>query len=163
MIISSPSDYREAAKRKLPRFLFDYIDGGSYSESTLRANLADLEKITLRQRVLRRIEHIDLKTELFGQTLAMPIALAPVGISGMYCRRGEVQAAKAAAQFGIPFTLSTLSVCPLEEVAAQSAQPIWFQLYVLKDRGFIKNMLERAQAAGIQTLVFTADMAVPGA
>ena len=163
MIISSPSDYREAAKRKLPRFLFDYIDGGSYSESTLRANLADLEKITLRQRVLRRIEHIDLKTELFGQALAMPIALAPVGISGMYCRRGEVQAAKAAAQFGIPFTLSTLSVCPLEEVAAQSAQPIWFQLYVLKDRGFIKNMLERAQAAGIQTLVFTADMAVPGA
>ncbi|ARG98662.1 FMN-dependent L-lactate dehydrogenase LldD [Legionella micdadei] len=163
MIISSPLDYREAAKRKLPRFLFDYIDGGSYSECTLRANLADLEKITLRQRVLKKIDHLNLETELFGQKLAMPIALAPVGITGMYARRGEVQAAKAAAKYGIPFTLSTLSICPLEEVAAQSPQPIWFQLYVLKDRGFLKNMLERAQAAGIKTLVFTADMPVPGA
>ncbi|KTC84597.1 MULTISPECIES: FMN-dependent L-lactate dehydrogenase LldD [Legionella] len=163
MIISSPSDYRKAAERKLPRFLFDYIDGGSYNEHTLQANTTDLERIILRQRVLKSIEHLSLKTELFGQKLAMPIILGPVGITGMYARRGEVQVAKAAAKQGIPFTLSTLSICPIEEVASQSPQPIWFQLYVLKDRGFLKNMLERAQAAGAQALVFTADMPVPGA
>ncbi|KTD33791.1 FMN-dependent dehydrogenase [Legionella nautarum] len=163
MIISSPLDYRKAAERKLPRFLFDYIDGGSYNEHTLQANTADLKQIILRQRVLKSIENLSFETELFGQKLAMPIILAPVGITGMYARRGEVQAAKAAAKYGIPYTLSTLSICPIEEVASQSPQPIWFQLYILKDRGFLKNMLERARAAGAQTLVFTADMAVPGA
>lgn len=163
MIISSASDYREAAKRKLPRFLFDYIDGGAYAEYTLNANIADLKKITLRQRILKKIEHLSLETELFGQKLAMPIVLSPVGITGMFARRGEVQAAKAAANKGIPFTLSTLSICSLEEVSSQSPKPIWFQLYVLKDRGFMKNVLERAQAVGVQTLVFTVDMPIPGA
>ncbi|KTD20800.1 FMN-dependent dehydrogenase [Legionella lansingensis] len=163
MIISSASDYREAAKRKLPRFLFDYIDGGSYAEHTLKANTADLEKVTLRQRVLKNIDSLSLETELFGQKLAMPIVLAPVGITGMYAKRGEVQMAKAAANKGIPFTLSTVSVCSIEEVSSQSSQPIWFQLYVLKDRGFMKNVLERAQAVGVQNLVFTVDMSMPGA
>jgi L-lactate dehydrogenase (cytochrome) len=163
MIISSPSDYRAAARRKLPRFLFDYIDGGAYGEHTLQANVADLARISLKQRILKNVASLNLETELFGRKLAMPVILAPVGLTGMYARRGEVQAAKAAASKGVPFTLSTVSVCSLEEVAPQSPQPIWFQLYVLKDRGFMKNALERAQAAGATTLVFTVDMPVPGA
>ncbi|WP_241596275.1 FMN-dependent L-lactate dehydrogenase LldD [Rosenbergiella epipactidis] len=163
MIISSASDYREAVRRKLPRFLFDYIDGGAYTEHTLRANSADLATISLRQRILRNVENLSLKTTLFGQQHDLPVILSPVGLTGMYARRGEVQAANAAAAKGIPFCLSTVSVCSIEEVAAQSAQPLWFQLYVLKDRGFMRNALERAQAAGINTLVFTVDMPTPGA
>ena len=163
MIISSALDYRLAAKRKLPRFLFDYIDGGAYAEHTLKKNMSDLADVTLKQRILKNVDHLSLETQLFGQKLAMPIILGPVGLTGMYARRGEVQAAKAAANKGIPFTQSTVSVCSLEEVASQSSQPIWFQLYVLKDRGFMKNALERAQAAGVKNLVFTVDMPTPGA
>ena len=163
MIISSASDYRAAAKRKLPRFLFDYIDGGAYAEHTLRANGSDLADISLRQRVLKNVDNVSLETRLFGESLAMPIILSPVGLSGMYARRGEVQVARAAANKRIPFCLSTVSVCSIEEVASQSDQAIWFQLYVLKDRGFMKNALERARAAGVTTLVFTVDMPTPGA
>ena len=163
MIISSASDYRAVAKRKLPRFLFDYIDGGAYAEHTLRANSSDLSDISLRQRVLKNVDNLSLETRLFGESLAMPIILSPVGLSGMYARRGEVQAAKAAASKRVPFCLSTVSVCSIEEVASQSKQAIWFQLYVLKDRGFMKNALERAKAAGVTTLVFTVDMPTPGA
>ncbi|MCH5487482.1 FMN-dependent L-lactate dehydrogenase LldD [Pseudomonas syringae] len=163
MIISSASDYRAAAKRKLPRFLFDYIDGGAYAEHTLRANGSDLADISLRQRVLKNVDNVSLETRLFGESLAMPIILSPVGLSGMYARRGEVQVARAAANKRIPFCLSTVSVCSIEEVASQSDQAIWFQLYVLKDRGFMKNALERAKAAGVTTLVFTVDMPTPGA
>ena len=163
MIISSASDYREAARRKLPRFLFDYIDGGAYAEHTLRANSADLTGISLRQRILKNVETLSLQTTLFDQPLAMPIILAPVGLTGMFARRGEVQAVKAAENKGIPLCLSTVSVCSIEEVVAQSQQSIWFQLYVLKDRGFMKNALERAKAAGVKNLVFTVDMPTPGA
>ena len=163
MIISSASDYREAARRKLPRFLFDYIDGGAYAEHTLRANSSDLASISLRQRILRNVDSLSLKTTLFGMEQSLPIILSPVGLTGMYARRGEVQAAKAAATKGIPFCLSTVSVCSIEEVSSQSSQSIWFQLYVLKDRGFMRNALERAQAAGVTTLVFTVDMPTPGA
>ncbi|QAY85729.1 FMN-dependent L-lactate dehydrogenase LldD [Pseudomonas arsenicoxydans] len=163
MIISSASDYREAARRKLPRFLFDYIDGGAYAEHTLRANSADLTGISLRQRILKNVETLSLGTTLFDQPLSMPIILAPVGLTGMFARRGEVQAVKAAQNKGIPLCLSTVSVCSIEEVVAQSQQPIWFQLYVLKDRGFMKNALERAKAAGVKNLVFTVDMPTPGA
>ncbi|MCA4960398.1 MULTISPECIES: FMN-dependent L-lactate dehydrogenase LldD [unclassified Pseudomonas] len=163
MIISSASDYREAARRKLPRFLFDYIDGGAYAEHTLRANSADLSGISLRQRILKNVETLSLETTLFEQKLAMPIVLAPVGLTGMFARRGEVQAVRAAQNKGIPLCLSTVSVCSIEEVVAQSQQPIWFQLYVLKDRGFMKNALERAKAAGVRNLVFTVDMPTPGA
>jgi len=163
MIISSASDYREAARRKLPRFLFDYIDGGAYAEHTLRANSADLTGISLRQRILKNVETLSLDTTLFDQPLAMPIILAPVGLTGMFARRGEVQAVKAAQNKGIPLCLSTVSVCSIEEVVAQSEQAIWFQLYVLKDRGFMRNALERAKAAGVKNLVFTVDMPTPGA
>ncbi|WP_439146363.1 FMN-dependent L-lactate dehydrogenase LldD [Vibrio sp.] len=163
MIISASTDYRAAAKVKLPPFLFHYIDGGSYGEHTLRRNTADLAEIALKQRVLNDMSDLNLETELFGEKLAMPIALAPVGLTGMYARRGEVQAAKAADNKGIPFTMSTVSVCPIEEVAPKIERPMWFQLYVLKDRGFMKNVLERAKVAGVTTLVFTVDMPVPGA
>ncbi len=163
MIISAPSDYREGARRKLPRFLFDYIDGGAGTETTLGRNTADLSKIALRQRVLKDVAALSLETDLLGRQWAMPVALAPVGLSGMYARRGEVQAASAATDAGIPYTLSTMSVCPIEEVQSAVDKPIWFQLYVLKDRGFMRHALERAVAAGIDTLVFTVDMPVPGA
>jgi L-lactate dehydrogenase (cytochrome) len=163
MIISASTDYRAAAERRLPPFLFHYIDGGAYAEHTLRRNVSDLADIALRQRVLRNMSDLSLQTQLFGETLAMPVALAPVGLTGMYARRGEVQAARAAANKGIPFTMSTVSVCPIEEVASAITRPMWFQLYVLKDRGFMQNALERAQAAGVTTLVFTVDMPTPGA
>ncbi|MGY8562789.1 FMN-dependent L-lactate dehydrogenase LldD [Paracidovorax citrulli] len=163
MIISASTDYRAAAQRRLPPFLFHYIDGGAYAEHTLRRNVADLADIALRQRVLRDMSDLSLEAELLGERMAMPVALGPVGLTGMYARRGEVQAARAAASRGIPFTLSTVSVCPIEEVAPAIDRPMWFQLYVLKDRGFMRNALERAKAAGVTTLVFTVDMPVPGA
>ncbi|WP_333895928.1 FMN-dependent L-lactate dehydrogenase LldD [Brevundimonas aurantiaca] len=163
MIISSPSDYREAARRKLPPFLFHYIDGGAYAEHTLRRNVEDWRDVALRQRVLQDMSSLSLETQLFDETLRLPIVLAPVGLTGMYARRGEVQAARAAASRGVPFTLSTVSVCPIEEVAPAIDRPMWFQLYVLRDRGFMKNALERAKAAGVKTLVFTVDMPTPGA
>ena len=162
MIISAPTDFREAARRRLPPFLFHYIDGGANAEHTLRRNVEDLADIALRQRVLRDVAELRLDTALFGRRLAMPVVLAPVGLTGMYARRGEVQAARAAATAGVPFTLSTVSVCAIAEVQAASSAPIWFQLYVLKDRGFMRDALERAQAAGVETLVFTVDMPVPG-
>ncbi|MEH6743255.1 FMN-dependent L-lactate dehydrogenase LldD [Hyphomonas sp.] len=162
MIVSSPDDYRAAARRRLPHFLFDYIDGGANAEETLRRNVSDMQAIELRQRVLKGTAEIDLSTSLFGEKLALPLALAPVGLTGMYARRGEVQAAKAAESAGIAYSLSTVSVCPIEEVVPASDRPIWFQLYVLKDRAFMKSALERALAAGVKTLVFTVDMPVPG-
>ncbi len=163
MIISSANDYREAARRRLPPFLFHYIDGGAYAEYTLKRNVEDLSSIALRQRVLNDMTHLDLSTEIFGEKLSLPVALSPVGLTGMYARRGEVQAATAADKKGIPFTMSTVSVCPIEEVAPKLSRPMWFQLYVLRDREFMKNVLERAKAAGCSTLVFTVDMPVPGA
>jgi len=162
MIISGPSDYREAARRKLPPFLFDYIDGGAGDEATLRANQDGLASVNLKQRVLRDVASLSLRTELFGERLAMPVILGPVGLSGMYARRGEVQAARAARAAGIPYTLSTVSVCSLEEVIAANGAPIWFQLYVLKDRGFMKDALRHAEALGVTKLVFTVDMPAPG-
>ncbi|MBL7667246.1 FMN-dependent L-lactate dehydrogenase LldD [Moraxella osloensis] len=163
MIISSANDYREAARRRLPPFLFHYIDGGAYAEYTLKRNVEDLSSIALRQRVLKDMTQLDLSTEIFGEQLSLPVALSPVGLTGMYARRGEVQAAMAADKKGIPFTMSTVSVCPIEEVTPKINRPMWFQLYVLRDRKFMQNVLERAKAAGCSTLVFTVDMPVPGA
>lgn len=162
MIVSSGKDYRAAAKRRLPRFLFDYIDGGSYGEETLARNLSDLGAVQLRQRVLRGVGDISLETDWFGMRQAMPVALAPVGLTGMYARRGEVQAARAAARKGVPFCLSTVSVCDIAEVV-EGAGPIWFQLYVIRDRAFMADLLATAKAHGCRALVFTVDMPVPGA
>lgn len=163
MIISAPGDFREAARRRLPPFLFHYIDGGAYAERTLERNVEDFAAIALRQRVLKGSDDLDLSVDVFGDRLALPLVLAPVGLTGMYARRGEVQAAKAAASRGVPFTLSTVSVCPISEVALTIDRPMWFQLYVLRDRGFMRDALDRARAAGVKTLVFTVDMPVPGA
>ncbi|WP_029907049.1 FMN-dependent L-lactate dehydrogenase LldD [Caulobacter sp. UNC358MFTsu5.1] len=163
MIISSTTDFREAARRKLPRFLFDYIDGGAYAERTLGRNVSDLADLSLRQRVLKDVSQVDTSTTLFGHYQALPVALAPVGLTGMYARRGECQAAKAAAAKGVPFCLSTVSVCDLQEVSRASPTPIWFQLYVLRDRAFMRDLLARATDAGATALVFTVDMPVPGA
>jgi L-lactate dehydrogenase (cytochrome) len=162
MIVTSASDYREAARRRLPRFLFDYINGGANVEQTMRANIADLIDVSLRQRVLKNVSDLSLATEWFGQRSALPVILSPVGLLGMLARRGEVQAAKAAAKRDVPFVLSTVSVCSLEEVTSQCPRPIWFQLYVLKDRGFMRNVLERAKSPGVENLVFTVDMPLPG-
>lgn len=162
MIISSATDFREAARRRLPRFLFDYIDGGANAERTLARNVSDIADLSLRQRVLKDVSNTTLDCELFGQKLALPIALAPVGLSGMYARRGETQAARAASKKGIPYCLSTVSVCALKEVVPHSRAPIWFQLYVLRDRGFMRDVLTIARDLGVTTLVFTVDMPVPG-
>ncbi|MGD9539402.1 FMN-dependent L-lactate dehydrogenase LldD [Methylocystis sp.] len=162
MIVSSALDYRKAAQRRLPRFLFDYIDGGANAEDTLRANVADLRAVNLRQRALKNVSDLSLATEWFGRRSELPVILGPVGLSGMFARRGEVQAARAAAKKNVPYVLSTLSICSLEEVATSCPSPIWFQLYVLKDRGFMQSMLERAQRAGVEILVFTVDLPVHG-
>ena len=162
MIVSAPSDYREAARRRLPRFLFDYIDGGAVAENTMNANATELASVALRQRVLCGAGDPTLATTILDASWAMPVALGPVGATGMYARRGEVQAARAASRAGIPYTLSTVSVCSIEEVASQASGALWSQLYVLKDRGYMRNALERAWAAGMKTLVFTVDMPIPG-
>ena len=162
MKAAAVSDYRELARRRLPRFLFEYIDGGSYAEVTLRRNVADLESVALRQRVLRDVSAIDLSVDLFGQRLAMPVALAPIALAGLSARRGEVQAARAAEAAGVPFCLSTVSACALAEVAAGVTRPFWFQLYMIRDRGFTRELLAQAEATGCSTLVFTVDMPVPG-
>ena len=163
MITANVQDFREGARRRLPRFLFDYLDGGSYAERTLKTNTADFEAIALRQRVLRDVSEIDLSAELFGAKAAMPLALAPVGLAGLFARRGEVQAARAAQEAGVPFCLSTVSACPLAEVHEALQAPFWFQLYMIKDRGFMRELLQQAQAAGCTALFFTVDLAVPGA
>lgn len=162
MIAASIPDFRELARRRLPHFLFEYIDGGSYSETTLRRNVEDLRDIALRQRVLRDVSGLDLSTELFGQKLKLPVALAPIGLAGMNARRGECQAVRAAETAGIPFTLSTVSACSLAEVAKAAAKPFWFQLYMTRDRGFMRELLQEAVELNCSTLVFTVDMPVPG-
>ncbi len=160
---ASVSDWRERARRRLPRMIFDYIDGGAYAETTLRRNVEALEGIALRQRVLTDISKLKLSTELFGQKLAMPIILAPVGMAGLYAHRGETQAARAAEAAGLPFCLSTVSICALEEVRDAVTKPFWFQLYMIRDRGFMAALLERAKEVGSPVLVFTVDLPVTGA
>ena len=155
-------DYRRLAQRRLPRFLFDYIDGGASDEITLAANVADFAAVRLRQRVLVNVDRIDTAATLAGESCAMPLALAPVGMAGMMARRGEAQAVRAANAAGVPFTLSTVGICPLAEVAAASHAPFWFQLYMIRDRGVIAALLEQAWAAGCRTLVFTVDLPLPG-
>lgn len=156
-------DWRNEAKRRLPRLLFDYVDGGSYSEKTMARNVLDLGNIALRQRVMVDVSQISLATEVLGQTLSMPVLLGPVGLAGMFSRRGEVAASRAAEQAGITFCLSTSSVCSLEEVHSAGGAPFWFQLYMIKDRDFMVRLLDRALAAECPALIFTVDLALPGA
>src|ERR1700759_3163558 len=145
---ASVADYRELARRRLPNIFFEYIDGGSYAEVTLRSNLCVLEDLALRPGVmLQDRSKLDMSVTTLGQTMAMPVGLAPVGMAGMYARRGETQAAKAAAQAGVPFCLSTVGICSVEEVARTVAPP-WFQLYVLKDRGYMRELVRRAKEVG---------------
>lgn len=160
---ASVRDYRELARRRLPRQLFDYIDGGAYEESTMRANVDDLHRHRLRQRVLRDVGGITLGARLFDRDMSMPVALAPVGLGGMFACRAEVQAAQAAESAGVPFCESTVSICSVEEVAAATSVPPWFQLYVMRDRGYAEDLMARAAAVGVEVLVLTVDLAVVGA
>lgn len=161
MLAANINDYRTLAKRRLPRFMFEYIDGGAFAEATLRRNVSDFEELPLKQRILDGVGETDIKTTLFGQNYAMPVTLAPIGLAGLNARRGEIQAVRAAQAAGVPFILSTMSVCTMEEIRKKT-DPIWFQLYVMRDRGFMKAMIERAKASGCTALIFTVDMPVPG-
>ena len=162
MKLRTADELQRLANRRLPPFLAEYINGGSYSEHTLRRNVEDLRTIELRQRVLNDVSNVSTGATLFGRECALPLGLGPIGISGMFARRGEVQAARAAEQANVPFCLSTVSICSLEEVRAAVKVPIWFQLYMIRDRAFMGELLDRAIAAGCSALIFTVDMPVPG-
>ncbi len=162
LLPASYVDFRREAEKRLPRFLFDYIDGGAGAEVTLARNTADWETVQLTQKVLCDASAMDCSVELFGRKLAMPLVLSPVGMGGMTARRGEVQAKRAADAAGIDFCLSTVGICPMEEVAPVSDRPFWFQLYMLKDRGIVQEILARARDHGVETLAFTIDLAVLG-
>jgi len=162
MKAASVHDYRQLARKRVPHFLFEYLDGGSYAEITKERNRADLESLALRQRVLRDVSDIDTTVTWFGRDYRMPVGLAPVGLAGMYARRGELQAVKAAEAAGVPFALSTVGVCPIGEVAAIATSPFWFQLYMIRDREFMRDMLKLAREARCSALIFTVDMPVPG-
>ena len=160
---ATAGDYRELARRRLPRQLFDYIDGGAYEEATMRANVADLQDVLLRQIVMRDVSVRDQHVEVLGQQMKMPVILAPVGLGGMFAPRAEVQAARAAERAGIPFVESTVSICPIEEVAEATSTPPWFQLYVMRDRGYAQDLMARAHVVGAPVLLLTIDLAVVGA
>ena len=159
---ATAADWRAQAERRLPRFLFDYVDGGAGDEATLAANVQDFATIRLRQRVLIDVSQVDTRSQLAGQDCALPLALAPVGLAGMMARRGEAQGARAAQAAGVPFTLSTVGICPLSEVVAATGAAPWFQLYMLRDRGAVRALLDDAWAAGSRTLVFTVDLPATG-
>src|SRR5437867_61133 len=160
--ITCIEDLRQTGRRKVPRAFFDYAEDGSYSQQTLRANRADLEHIALRQRVLVDVSQRDLTTSILGEKISLPLALAPIGLCGMQHGDGEILACRAAQAAGIPFTLSTMSICAIEDVAKAVGKPFWFQLYVIKDRGFIRALIERAAAARCSALVLTLDLQVLG-
>jgi L-lactate dehydrogenase (cytochrome) len=156
-------DYRELARRRLPRQLFDYVDGGAYDEATLRANVSDLERVLLRQVVMKDVSTREQAVEVLGQRLELPLILAPVGLAGMLATRAEAQAARAAEAAGVPFVESTVSICSIEEVARATRTPPWFQLYVMRDRGYAQELMARAGAVGSPVLLLTVDLAVVGA
>ncbi len=162
MKIVNFAGFRTEAKKRLPSFLFEYIDGGSYDEHTLRRNTEDFKAVVLRQRVLRDVSNIRTGTRLFGREMAMPVALAPIGIAGFYRRRGEVQAVRAAEAASVPLVLSNMSCCSVEEVRAASAAPFWMQLYMIRDRGFMIDLMARIEVACIDTLFLTVDLAING-
>jgi L-lactate dehydrogenase (cytochrome) len=155
-------DLRQTARRRVPRAFFDYAEGGSYAEQTLNANRADLEGIKLRQRILVDVANRSTATTILGEPVSLPLALAPIGLCGMQHGDGEILACRAAQEAGIPFTLSTMSICSIEDVAAAVDKPFWFQLYVMKDRGFVRSLIERAAAAKCSALVLTVDLQILG-
>ncbi|MBE0693412.1 MAG: alpha-hydroxy-acid oxidizing protein [Aquamicrobium sp.] len=155
-------DLRQRARRRVPKMFFDYADSGSWTETTLRANEEDFQKIKLRQRVLVDMTNRSLESTMIGETVSMPVALAPTGLTGMQHADGEILAAQAAEEAGVPFTLSTMSICSIEDVAEATTRPFWFQLYVMRDRDFINDLIDRAKAAGCSALVLTADLQILG-
>ena len=159
---ASVADYRRLAEARLPRFLFDYLDGGAYAEVTLARNVRDFEVLELHQRILKDVSARSTRTSLFGSELTLPLALSPVGLSGLMARRGEAAARRVAGAFGVPYCLSTLSVCSVEETAAAGSGPLWFQLYMIRDRGACADLIARAKAAGAAVLVLTVDLPVVG-
>ena len=162
-VITTIEDLRILAKKRVPRMFYDYADSGSWTESTYRANSDDFQKIKLRQRVAVNMENRSTATQMIGQNVAMPVAIAPTGLTGMQHADGEILGARAAKKFGIPFTLSTMSICSIEDVAAGTGNhPFWFQLYVMKDRGFIERLIDRAKAANCSALVLTLDLQILG-
>ena len=161
-VITTIEDLRQLAQKRVPRMFYDYADSGSWTESTYRANQSDFQKIKLRQRVAVNMENRSLATTMAGQAVAMPVAIAPVGLTGMQHADGEIHAAKAAEKFGIPFTLSTMSICSIEDIAAHTQAPFWFQLYMMRDRDAMVRMIERARAARCSALVLTLDLQVIG-
>ncbi|WP_342119445.1 alpha-hydroxy acid oxidase [Pseudoduganella sp. OTU4001] len=161
-LITCIEDLRLLAKRRVPRMFYDYADSGSWTESTYRANESDFQKLKFRQRVAVDMNNRSLRTTMVGQEVAMPVAIAPTGLTGMQHADGEILAARAAEKFGIPFTLSTMSICSIEDVAAHTSKPFWFQLYVMKDRDFIERLIDRAKAARCSALVLTLDLQVLG-
>ena len=156
------ADLKNQARRRVPKMFFDYADSGAWTEGTYRANEDDFAKIKLRQRVLVDMTDRSLATEMIGQKVSMPVALSPTGLTGMQHADGEMLAAKAAEEFGVPFTLSTMSICSIEDVASVTSKPFWFQLYVMKDRDFVNNLIDRAKAAGCSALVLTLDLQILG-
>jgi len=162
-VITNIEDLRVLARKRVPRMFYDYADSGSWTESTYRANESDFQKIKLRQRVAVNMEGRTTRSTMIGQDVAMPVAIAPVGLTGMQHADGEILAARAAKQFGIPFTLSTMSICSIEDVSkATGGHPFWFQLYVMKDRGFIESLIDRAKSANCSALVLTLDLQILG-
>jgi L-lactate dehydrogenase (cytochrome) len=155
-------DLRQAARRRIPKMFFDYAEAGSYAEETLRANRADMERIKLRQRVLVDVSRRDMSTTMIGEPVPLPLGLGPVALTGMQHRDGEILACRAAQAAGLPFCLSTMSICSIEDVAEAVNKPFWFQLYVMKDRGFVRSLIERAAAAKCSALVLTIDLQVLG-
>ncbi|MBK6295769.1 MAG: alpha-hydroxy-acid oxidizing protein [Rhodoferax sp.] len=162
-VITNIEDLRVLAKKRVPRMFYDYADSGSWTESTYRANESDFQKIKLRQRVAVNMENRSTASTMIGQPVAMPVAIAPTGLTGMQHADGEILAAKSAKRFGIPFTLSTMSICSIEDVAKETGgHPFWFQLYVMKDRGYIERLIDRAKAANCSALVLTLDLQIIG-
>ncbi|MCZ8186485.1 MAG: alpha-hydroxy acid oxidase [Beijerinckiaceae bacterium] len=160
--ITCIDDLKRLAQRRVPRMFYDYADSGAWTEGTYRANESDFHRIKLRQRVAVDMRNRTLETEMIGQKVSMPVALAPTGLTGMQHADGEILAARAAAKFGVPFTLSTMSICSIEDVAANSPAPFWFQLYVMRDRDFAGRLIDRAKAAGCSALVLTLDLQILG-
>jgi L-lactate dehydrogenase (cytochrome) len=161
-VVTNIEDLRALSQKRIAKAIFDYVDRGSYSEATLRANRADLDSLTLRQRVAVDVDRRSTRSTMVGQDVSMPVALAPTGLTGLNWADGEMLAARAAERFGVPFTLSTMSICSIEDVASVLTKPFWFQLYVMRDRGFAASLIERAKAAGCSALVLTLDLQVQG-